>query len=57
MDLTFAKITSSIIAATSFIDSTVCKLAQTYYYVCATVDSSNNESSSSNTATVVVPAP
>jgi hypothetical protein len=46
----------SLVAGTTFTDSTVAA-GQTYYYVCTAVDSSNNQSTYSDEAAATVPSP
>jgi fibronectin type 3 domain-containing protein len=52
----YAKLNSSSVAATSYVDSAV-QSGQTYYYVVTAVDSSSNESAFSNQAQGVIPSP
>jgi hypothetical protein len=52
----YTLVTSSLVAGTTFTDSTVAA-GQTYYYVCTAVDTNNNESAYSNTASAKVPSP
>lgn len=53
---TYSKINSSLVATTSYTDSTV-SAGQTYYYVATAVNSSNQESGYSNQASATVPSP
>jgi hypothetical protein len=50
----YAKLDSSLIAATTFMDTTVLG-GQTYYYVATAVDSNNNESVYSSETSAVLP--
>ena len=52
----YAKVNTSLIPGTSYVDSTV-QAGQTYYYVATAVDTSGNESTYSNEAQAVVPYP
>ena len=52
----YAIVNSSIIAGTTYTDSTV-QAGLTYFYVATTVDNSNNESGHSTEATAVIPYP
>ena len=52
----YTKLTSSLVAATTFADLAV-QAGQTYYYVATAVDNSNNESAYSGQAQAVVPSP
>jgi fibronectin type 3 domain-containing protein len=53
---TYIKLTSSLVAGTSYTDYTV-TAGQTYYYVTTAVDSSGNESAYSNQAQALTPTP
>jgi len=50
----FTKMNSSLLATTSYTDTTVAS-GQTYYYVATDVDASGNESTYSNVASAVIP--
>ena len=52
----YGKITSALVAGTSYTDTTV-QPGQSYYYVCTAVDTNNNESAYSNTAAAAVSSP
>jgi hypothetical protein len=52
----YTKLNSSLVAGTSYLDSTV-QSGTTYYYVTTAVDTSNDESAYSNQAQAVVPTP
>ena len=52
----YTKLTSSLVAGTTFTDLGV-QAGQTYYYVTTAVDYSNNESTYSNQAKAVIPTP
>jgi fibronectin type 3 domain-containing protein len=52
----YAKVNSSLIGGTTYMDTTV-QGGQTYYYVATAVDSNNNESTYSTQASAVVPSP
>jgi fibronectin type 3 domain-containing protein len=50
----YSKISSGLVASTTYDDTTV-QSASTYYYVVTAVDASGNESTDSNQATAVIP--
>jgi hypothetical protein len=52
----FTKLTSSLVAAASYVDSTVIA-GQTYYYVTTAVDNTGAESAYSGQAQAVIPTP
>jgi fibronectin type 3 domain-containing protein len=52
----YTRLNPSLIATTTYIDSTV-QAGQTYYYVVTAVDSDNTESVYSNQASVTIPNP
>jgi hypothetical protein len=52
----YTRVTSALVTATSYIDSTV-QSGQTYYYVVTATDSAANESDFSNEASAVIPTP
>jgi len=52
----YSKLNSSLIAPTTYTDSTV-QSGQTYFYVVAAVDASNVESAYSNTISAIIPFP
>ncbi len=52
----YAKLNTSLVPGTSYMDGTV-QAGQTYYYVATAVDTSGNESTYSNEAQAVVPYP
>jgi fibronectin type 3 domain-containing protein len=53
---TYAKLSSSPLSATTYVDSTV-DSGRVYYYVTTAVDTNNVESGYSNQATAAVPSP